>query len=37
MNIYYDTLKEKFNDKMQLLYIDTDSLKFFIKGTNPYE
>ena len=37
MNIYYDRLKEEFRDKMQLLYTNMYSLKFFIKNTNPYE
>ena len=37
MNIHYDRLKETFNDRMELLYTDTDSLKLFIKNTNPYE
>ena len=37
MNIYYDRLTEKFKGKMQLLYTGTDSLKLFIKNTNPYE
>ena len=36
-SIYYDRLKETFNDRMELLYTDTDSLKLFIKNTNPYE
>ena len=33
MNIHYDRLKETFNDRMELLYTDTDSLKLFIKKT----
>ena len=37
MNIHQDRLKEIFSDNMSLLYTDTDSLKLFIKNTNPYE
>ena len=37
MNIYYDRLKEKFKNRIQLLYTNTDSLKLFIKSTNQYE
>ena len=37
MNIHYDRLKETLNDRMELLYTDPDSLKLFIKNTNPYE
>ena len=37
MNLHYDRLKEIFSDNMRLLYTDTDSLKLFIKNTNPYE
>ena len=37
MNIHNDRLKEIFSDNMPLLYTDTNSLKLFIKNTNPYE
>ena len=37
MNIHYDRLKEIFGNNTRLLYTDTDSLKLFIKNTNPYE
>ena len=37
MNIHYDRLKEIFSGNMFLLYTDTDSLKLFIKNSNPYE
>ena len=37
LNIHYDRSKEIFGDNMQLLYTDTDSLKLFIKNTNPYK
>ena len=37
MNIHYDKLKEIFSDNMRLLYTDSNSLKLFIKNTNPYE
>ena len=37
MNIHYDRLKQIFSDNMRLLYTDNDSLKLFIKNTNPYE
>ena len=31
MNIHFDRLKEIFDDNMQLLYTETDSLKLLIK------
>ena len=37
MNIHYDRLKEIFGNNTRLLCTDTDSLKVFIKNTNPYE
>ena len=37
MNIHYDRLKEIFSDNIHLLYTDTNTLRSFVKNSNPFE
>ena len=35
-NFHYNVMKPVFNDRIQLLYMDTDSLMYKIKSEDPY-
>ena len=35
-NFHYNVMKPVFNDRIQLLYTDTDSLMYEIKSGDPY-